>query len=169
MSANLVPADQHIPCIFEIAVIAANLDIDEAANLAAGDLIIMDAKPGAQLIWPNGVVRGTIDFANGIFAADSWNGEEMSKDRSGGFTVPVTISLPPQATSAATLAGLKPGASMMLGPITNGLQVAISVGGRQFAAGELVQIGNQFAVLIEERIDMDDLSADTIQISEEVD
>jgi Type III flagellar switch regulator (C-ring) FliN C-term len=168
-AAAMVPAIRHMPCIFEMAITAADLEIDEAADLAAGDLIIITAKPKAQLVWPNGIARGSMDFADGSFVADSWDRDEMSTDRTGGFTVPVTIGLPPQMTSAATLAGLRPGATMMLGPITNSLQVSISIGGRQFATGELVQIGNQFAVLIEERTDIDDLRDSEAPIGEEVD
>jgi Type III flagellar switch regulator (C-ring) FliN C-term len=151
------PAATHMPCICELSIVGAYLDIDDAAGLATGDLIILATPAKAQLIWASGVSTGIVDLTTATFAPHRPDGETMSAERSGGFNVPITITLPKQTTSAASLAGLKPGSTLALAPITNGLQVTLAVAGRSFASGELVQVGDQFAVLIEQRTDMDDL------------
>jgi hypothetical protein len=154
----IAPAAQHMPCIYEVGLIAAHLDIDEAADLATGDMLIMAMPAKAQLMWPSGICGGTVDLTNATFTPFGPDGEFMSTDRTGGFSVPITITLPPQTTSLAALAALKPGTTLALAPITNGLQVVLTVAGRSFATGELVQVGDQFAVMIEQRTDMDDLT-----------
>ncbi len=147
-----------MPCAFDVSIIVADLPIDDAADLEPGDLVLMGQRVRARLAWHSGAADGLVNLAAAHFAVSSGDENDMSNERPGGFSVPVTISLPPRTTSVEALAGLKPGSSLALGPIVEGLRVAVAVGGRQFAAGEIVQIGDQFAVLIESRAGMDDLN-----------
>jgi hypothetical protein len=160
------PIDPHaMPCIFQIALTLAGLSVDDAAGIDQGDLLLLEKRASARVIWPLSQdknvaasrVSGWFDFENNCFKCAILGEDRMNDaDRQSGFSVPVTISLPAQTTSMATLSALQPGASLPLGTIAEGLMVDISVGGRAIARGELVQIGDRFAVHIETRIDMDD-------------
>ena len=46
------------------------------------------------------------------------------------FAVPLTIRLPDRMTSAASLAALRPGTTLPLGPLTDGMAVELLVAGR---------------------------------------
>jgi hypothetical protein len=147
------------PCPFTITATAADLSIDDASDLACGDLLIIGSRASTRLQWPAQSADGDqqhsnsgwLDLTTGLYL----EGDNMSANPGrGGFAVPVTIALPPKTTSVEVLANLKPGATLPLGPITAGLIVDVQVGGRALARGELVQIGDQFAVLIEERLDL---------------
>ena len=72
------------------------------------------------------------------------------------FMVPLTIRLPDRMTSAASLSALVPGTTLPLGPLTEGMPVELRVADRLLARGELVQLGDRFAVLIESRADIAD-------------
>jgi Type III flagellar switch regulator (C-ring) FliN C-term len=166
---NAAPMARDMPCLYELGIVAAYLEIDEAANLAPGDLLLVTTPAKAQLIWAIGVCTGLVDLTKASFTPHGHDGDDMMSERSGSFRVPVTITLPQQTSNAEALGGLKPGSTLALGPITNGLQVNLAVAGRSFASGELVQVGDQFAVLIEQRIDMDDLTPDEPALQEEDD
>jgi flagellar motor switch/type III secretory pathway protein FliN len=62
--------------------------------------------------------------------------------------VPVTVRLPAQHFGAAALAALGQGSTLPLAPLTQGLQVELLVGGRKIAEGEIVEIGDNFGILI---------------------
>jgi flagellar motor switch/type III secretory pathway protein FliN len=68
----------------------------------------------------------------------------------------LTIRLPDRMTSAASLSSLAPGTTLALGPLTEGMPVELRVADRLLARGELVQLGDRFAVLIESRADIAD-------------
>jgi len=70
------------------------------------------------------------------------------------FAVPITLRLPEQRVSAAALADLRPGVALPLGPVAEGMMVELLVAGSPLARGELVQLGDRFAVLIESRVDL---------------
>jgi hypothetical protein len=158
-----LPAFADMPCIAQMQVTAADLPIDDAADLDHGDIIIIGRRAAGRLSWPGGSHDGTVDFTQGLFYPASHSGDDMTAttSRPGGFSVPVAISLPALTTSVETLAALKPGATLPLGPITDGLRVTVTVGGRPLAGGEIVQIGDQFAVLIETRLDVSEPVEDT--------
>jgi flagellar motor switch/type III secretory pathway protein FliN len=59
-------------------------------------------------------------------------------------------------TSAASLSSLAPGMTLALGPLTEGMPIELRVADRLLARGELVQLGDRFAVLIESRADIAD-------------
>lgn len=65
------------------------------------------------------------------------------------LTVPVTVRLPAVAVPAAELTTLAEGGTIRLMPLAEGLEVELLVAGRPIATGELVRLGNDFAVLVE--------------------
>ncbi len=143
------------PCLVDGSIVIAHLDLDTAADLGAGDLVLITAQCAAKLGWQNGGAHGIYDCRSGDARMIHGEGGHMDSDQAkGGFEVPVTIALPQRSFSAETLSKLRPGSTLALGPLTAGLGVELAVGGRKIARGELVQIGDQFAVLIEDRDDM---------------
>lgn len=155
-----------MPCPFQVSLRTTGLLVEEAAGIDRGDLLLLEKKPAADISWPIDATTGIavekrvgwLDMETGTFGcAIAGENSMIDATKFGGFSVPVTIALPARTTSLESLSALQPGASLPLGAITEGLIVEVSVGGRPIARGEIVQIGDRFAVHIEERIDMDDI------------
>jgi flagellar motor switch/type III secretory pathway protein FliN len=154
-AATLPPSDAHMPCIVRIDAQGPRLSVAEASDLSDGDLLLIPNRTTATLIRPHvEPVAGMIDLTTGQFSAGQ-TGAPMTDDNSG-FLVPLTIRLPDRMTSAASLASLEPGTTLALGPLTEGMPVELRVADRLLARGELVQLGDRFAVLIESRADIAD-------------
>jgi Type III flagellar switch regulator (C-ring) FliN C-term len=165
-----------IPCPFRVLLRTTGLLVDEAAGIDRGDLLLLEKKPAAEIYWPIDATAGIavekrvgwLDMETGTFGcAIAGENSMIDATKFGGFSVPVTIALPARTTSLESLSALQPGASLPLGAIAEGLIVEVSVGGRPIARGELVQIGDRFAVHIEERIDMDDVIHGSISVEAE--
>lgn len=158
-AATLPHLDVHMPCIIRIDAEGPRLPVGEASDLSAGDLLLIPNRTIAMLIRPQvAPVAGMIDLTTGSFIAGQ-NGASMPNDATAAtpdFMVPLTIRLPDRMTSAASLASLAPGTTLTLGPLTEGMPVELRVADRLLARGELVQLGDRFAVLIEERADIAD-------------
>ncbi len=155
-----------MPCPFRVVIRCSGLSVEDAAGVDRGDLLIIENRAMADLIWPvepGSMIAvekqsGWLDMETGHFGCALTGEDEMSDaPKLHGFSVPVTIALPVRTTSLESLSSLQPGASLPLGAITEGLIVEVTVGGRAIARGEIVQIGDRFAVHIEQRIDMDDV------------
>ncbi len=147
-----------VPVVFRLLVEGPRLPVAEAGDLAPGDLVLLAARPGATLDADNGTAfAGQCDLSSGSFTPHPQGGP-MAADSSAprDFAVPLTLRLPDRMTSAASLAALRPGMALPLGPLTEGMPVELLVAGRPLARGELVQLGDRFAVLIEERAAIDD-------------
>ncbi len=154
-----------VPVEFEIQISGPSLGIEVAAAIEAGDLILvggMFAK--ARLSWPTDAAQtqkmiGRFDMLSGQFTANG-TGETMESGLTQGangnvsaeFSVPISIRLPNRMTSAAELSAMRPGTTLNIGAVTQGLPVHILVGDQEIARGELVQVGDQFAVKIEQKI-----------------
>ncbi len=154
-----------VPVAFEIQVSGPSLGIEVAAAIEAGDLILiggMFAK--ARLSWPAETAQtqkmlGRFDMLSGQFTANG-TGETMESglaqgangNASAGFSVPISIRFSNRVTSAAELSAMRPGTTLNIGAVTQGLSVHILVGDQEIARGELVQVGDQFAVMIEQKI-----------------
>lgn len=82
----------------------------------------------------------------------SRSSEPHSRNGAHAFTVPVSIRLPALYYDAETLGALREGSSLSIVPLTQGLHVELLVGGRTFAHGEIVEIGDNFGVLITNKI-----------------
>lgn len=160
-AAALQPDSDRRPSLVRILITGPRIPIAEAGALAAGDLVLIAARPAALLEPIEGSgIGGQIDLASGSFTPHP-EGNPMAAEpaASRDFAVPLSIRLPDRATSAASLAALRPGTALPLGPLTDGMPVELLVAGRLLARGELVQLGDRFAVLIEERAAIDDLAS----------
>ena len=67
-----------------------------------------------------------------------------------GLTVPVAVHLADIAVSQADLAGMAETGTLDIGAVSEGLRVALSIGGRPIGHGEIVRVGDRFAVLLEQ-------------------
>ncbi len=141
-----------IPCPYTVTLAGPRLTIGEASDLEGGDLVLLGTLVAARLVPLDGPpIAGRLLLAEGRFTAEEEGRSMPEAAATADFAVPLQICLPERMTSAATLAALVPGATLPIGPVTDGMPVELIVGGRRLARGELVKIGDGFAVLIEER------------------
>jgi flagellar motor switch/type III secretory pathway protein FliN len=168
-----------------LEAIAARLALSDAAAINGGDMLLLHETLMASLSLPNGdTQQGLWNSKNGEWRAGSFADLEddmVDEDASANadandiadaapvFTVPVTLKLPDQAMDAATLSSLAPGAILSLMPMIEGLQVDLLVGGRRIARGEIVQLGENFAVHIDEHFATPTAPAPTLLDEEEED
>lgn len=168
---SLDPVAPTLPVVVRLLVEGPRLPIAEAGGLEPGDLVLLAARPGATLDTDTDTgtaLAGQCDLLSGRFTPHPQGGP-MAADTSAprDFAVPLTLRLPDRMTSAASLAALRPGMALPLGPLTEGMPVELLVAGRPLARGELVQLGDRFAVLIEERAAIDDVGADPVAVDPE--
>lgn len=154
-----------VPVAFEIQVLGPSLGIEIAAAIETGDLLLIGGmSTKTRLSWraetaqPQKII-GRYDMLNGQFTAngtgeamDSGISQGANESVSAGFSVPISIRLPDRMTSASELSAMRPGTTLNIGAVTQGLSVHILVGDQEIARGELVQVGDQFAVMIEQKI-----------------
>jgi predicted RecA/RadA family phage recombinase len=151
-----------VPVGFHIQIIGPSLSVEAAATLESGDLVLIGGiAAGAKLIWPADtsvqtaqIISGRYDMLNGGFIANSI-GDSMATNATNGatgFSVPLSIRLPNRMTTAAELSAMQPGTTINIGAVTQGLKVSILVADQEIACGELVQVGDQFGVLIEQKV-----------------
>ena len=144
-------SDAHLP--LRLTCDGPRLGVEEAATMATGDLLIL--PPGG---WrADASTPGRADRA-GVFEpmTGEWRdggGARMDEDDQGGqaardFAVATRLQLPTLSVTVGELEALRPGATLPLGPVTAGLEVTVGVAGRTVAVGELIRLGDQFAVLI---------------------
>jgi flagellar motor switch/type III secretory pathway protein FliN len=149
-----------MPAVLRILVHGPRVGIAEAGDLAAGDLVLLSPRPAATIEQDDGAGHtGQLDFATGNFTPHPQGAPMADEPPARDFAVPLTLRLPDRATSAASLAALRPGMALPLGPLTDGMPIELLVAGRPLARGELVQLGERFAVLIEELSAIDDTGA----------
>jgi flagellar motor switch/type III secretory pathway protein FliN len=161
-TAAIVTIDlTSVPVPLTIEFEAAKLPVAEASQIDGGDMLLLPRKLLAT--WHGGeeypARHGVVDLiAMTLQPKGTYHDEEesgMSDDETANtqtaFRVPVTVRLPAQYVDATTLAALQAGGSLQLGPVVQGLPVELLVGGRRIASGEIVEIGENFAVLIDER------------------
>jgi flagellar motor switch/type III secretory pathway protein FliN len=139
------------------------LPILQASNIAHGDMLLLGSRLAAS-ICVQGIepITGIFDMHSGLFGGgaplkENETEEDMETEndadaasRFGALQVPVTIRLPEQAISAADIANLKSGATLVLGPVVQGLIAELVVGGKALARGEIVQVGTDFALLVDD-------------------
>jgi predicted RecA/RadA family phage recombinase len=155
----------NVPVAFEIQVLGSSLDVEAAAAIAVGDLIFIGGMvAAARLIWPLESAQaqrivGRYDLFGGQFIANGTGGamdagaeNVMDGNTPVGFLVPISIRLPNRTASASELSAMRPGTTFNIGAVTQGLSVSILVSDQEIARGELVQVGDQFAVMIEQKI-----------------
>lgn len=164
------PNPATLPVLIHAEMDGPRLSIAEAEALSAGDLVLWPARapgritsslPRAAATSPD--FHGTIGLVDARFTPAPHDfGAAMPSDVSAtddaprDFAVPLSLRLPDRMTSAASLAALRPGTTLSLGPIVDGLPVELLVAGRPLATGELVQLGDRFAVLVGARAPLAD-------------
>jgi flagellar motor switch/type III secretory pathway protein FliN len=155
----------NVPVAFGIQISGPLLSVEIAAAIETGDLILIGGMASAvRLIWPAEItqqrkVTGIYNMFNGQFTANE-KGSTMEPGAENSananlpleFSVPISIQLPNRMTSAAELSQMRPGTTLNIGAVAQGLPVSILVGNQEIARGELVQVGDQFAVLVEQKI-----------------
>ena len=152
-----------VPIAFEIQLSGPSLGLEVAAAIEQGDLILIGSTAAsARLTWPADAsleaaqtqnISGRYDMLSGQFIANG-TGDTMATGAANGatgFSVPLSIRLPNRMTSVAELSAIRPGTTISIGAVTQGLPVSILVGDQEIARGELVQVGDQFAVMIEQK------------------
>ncbi|MGL5837636.1 MAG: FliM/FliN family flagellar motor switch protein [Sphingorhabdus sp.] len=158
-AARTPPDPAKVPAWLSITFEAARLPVAEAQGIEGGDLLLL---PGAASAYWHAVThegKARLDLRQMLLRPEILDYDEedggMIDDSDGGtpagFSVPLTVRLPTITVDAATLGALHEGGSLQLGPLTQGLAVELLVGGRRIACGEIVEIGANFAVLIDER------------------
>ncbi len=151
--------------------VVAALDVDDASTIGRGDLLILRGGHwSATLGTAFGAVSGRFDPFHSFFsvgtgdpAQDQYAMSDEDTGGDGGFgalKVPVSVKLPDQGLTIEELGRLRAGLAVPVGPIAAGLEVQLMVAGRTIAIGELVRLGDQFAVHID-RIPQDSLPAAT--------
>jgi flagellar motor switch/type III secretory pathway protein FliN len=157
LAETLPPSTPHMPVIVALLMTGPRLTVAEASDLASGDLLLVPQSAMATLQTAHlPAMTGAFDFSTGQFSLGQ-TGDLMPDDTiASDFMVPLTIKFPDRMTSAGSLSALVPGTTLPLGPLTEGMPVELRVADRLLACGELVQLGDRFAVLIEDRADISD-------------
>ncbi len=156
------PDTAAVPVAVNVEFEAAKLSLADAAGIAGGDMLLLPRS--AKAVWHdparNSPGHAIVDLAEMILRPggayydeeESGMNDELGQGANPGFQVPVTVRLPTQYVAATTLAALHAGSSLQLGPLVQGLAVELLVGGRPIATGEIVEVGENFAILIDERM-----------------
>lgn len=125
----------------------AALDLAELDALAPGDVVVCDPPPGGHhaLVLPGGArLRGPLEGA-------SFHVEEVTMPKSvAELPVTVEVELARLDLSLGALAGVEPGAVLTL-PVDRRGEVALRIGERLFARGELVDVDGAIGVRITAR------------------
>ncbi|MDY7098020.1 MAG: hypothetical protein SXU28_07770 [Pseudomonadota bacterium] len=157
-----------------LAFNAARLSIKEAEALEGGDMLVLNHGPWPLI--PDAQANGGQAAANPLIAPgmpplglDPHTGrliptlsDQASPDTSAGaysevssqenpaaLSVPVAIHLGDTAVTQAELARMAQTGTFDLGAVSEGLSAQLSVGGRIIGRGEIVRIGDRFAVLLD--------------------
>lgn len=155
------PVPASAPQVAALAVVATRLSLEDAEALSAGDLLLLEAGT-----WPASVERAGLaapailfDPATGRLSPSRLapppqeNTPLMATEPHTALRVPVTLRLPDLLLPQEALGTLAAGGTLELGPLGEGLWVDLAVAGRYLARGELVTVGDRFAVLIADPAD----------------
>ena len=173
-SASKIAANlNNMPLVVQLLLSGPKLPIAAASDIGNGDMLMIGHQMLTQLHIVNAApINGIFDLNNGSFVANDTmqnldiegnmgvdesentdNGTDAAA-RFGALKVPVMIRLPEQVVSAADIANLQSGATLILGPVVQGLIADLVVGGKALARGEIVQVGTNFALLIDDRSEL---------------
>ncbi|MGK6325157.1 FliM/FliN family flagellar motor switch protein [Sphingomonas sp. DT-51] len=155
-TARLAARSGSVPVAGSLSATAVLLTVEEAGALAVGDLVVLagGAWRGVLDVGTIGQWRVRFDPANGRAVADE--GEPMGMDVPAdgevlrAFRVPLELRVEGAAATLGELAALREGGALALGPLDEGLRVTLCVGGRVLGRGEIVQLGDRFAVVVEQ-------------------
>lgn len=154
------------PALLLLEVTAARLPMADAQALEAGDLVILTHGPWPLSAAPAQCVACAFDPATGRLGAHfpfsqppqqkpvqerSIMSNPQTFDRvPPSLTVPVVVRLADILLDPAEIAAMAAGGTVDLGPVAEGLEVTLSVGGRAIGKGAIVRLGDRFGVLLEE-------------------
>ena len=167
---KITPNPHDLALIAQLLLSGPKLPIAAASDIGNCDMVLIGQRMLAHM-HVNGIapIAGLFDMRDGTFVIgdalqdidiegnyvvdDSENTPDQSDaaSRFGALQVPVTIRLPEQVVSAADIANLQSGATLILGPVVQGLIAELVVGGKALAHGEIVQVGTNFALLVDDR------------------
>ena len=140
-----------------LVCIAARLPLAEAQALGPGDMVLLTAGTWAIIAQDVGAALPptlAFDPATGRIGAAllranrTTQDDSMTDPSSPDLTVPVSLHLSDTVLSAEELDDLATGGTVLLGPVEEGVRVDLLVGGRAIGRGELVRLGDRFAVLL---------------------
>lgn len=153
------------PVLAPLTCLAARLPIADAERLAGGDMLLLLHGPwplaeaaGSPLAAPElpalgyDPVRGALVtlLAPPPPSVQGASSPMTSAQSLSGLTVPVAVHLADIAVSQAELARVADTGTLDIGAVSEGLRVALSIGGRPIGHGEIVRVGDRFAVLLEQ-------------------
>jgi flagellar motor switch/type III secretory pathway protein FliN len=153
------------PVLAPLICNAARLPMTEAELLVGGDMVLLLQGPwpladaaGDALVAPElpalgfDPVRGAIVplLAAPPPSVQGASSPMTSAPSLSGLTVPVAVHLADIAVSQADLARMGETGTLDIGAVSEGLRVVLSIGGRPIGHGEIVRLGDRFAVLLEQ-------------------
>ncbi len=152
------------PEISRLACTAARLPLADAQRLTGGDLLVLAHGPWPLLAEDGGAfsapglpplgydpIGGKIIpiLAQTTATASGASFPMSTSEAAAGLMVPVTVHLADMAVSQADLARLGETGTFDLGAVHEGLSVTLLIAGRRIGQGEIVRLGDRFAVLLD--------------------
>lgn len=153
------------PVLAPLTCLAARLPMSDAQQLAGGDMLVLLNGPWPLAEAAGGAlaaselpalgydpVRGAIVplLAAPPSSVEGATSPMTSAQSLSGLTVPVAVHLADIAVSQAELARMAETGTLDIGAVSEGLRVVLSIGGRHIGHGEIVRLGDRFAVLVEQ-------------------
>ncbi len=145
------------PTLLPLRFQAARLPLLEAQKLAAGDMLVLERGPWLLIDCPAAISRQplALDPTTGRLGntldqpMTNPSADAATIDETGALTVPVAVQLADVAVTQDELSAMIERGAFDLGQISEGLTVTLAVGGRRIGGGEIVRLGDRFAVLLD--------------------
>jgi flagellar motor switch/type III secretory pathway protein FliN len=152
------------PVLVRLACVGVRLSLADAERLEGGDMLVLTPGPWplaeeaesaltAPGLPPLGFdpVTGKVAAILSPFSAASQGAPFAmpTSETPAGLTVPVVVHLSDIAITQADLARLSETGTFDLGAVSDGLTATLLVGGRRIGQGDIVRLGDRFAVLLD--------------------
>lgn len=145
------------PVMMPLRFQAARLPLPDAQRLAAGDLLILEPAPWPLADCPDTISAKPLAYDPSTGRLGNILDQPMTHsspdaatiDETGALTVPVAVQLSDVAVTQDELSLMIERGAFDLGQISQGLTVTLAVGGRSIGRGEIVRLGDRFAVLLD--------------------
>lgn len=158
--ARLDESDPPAPrALLALEAVAARLSLADAEALEPGDLVVLTRGPWSLSTSPATCPPCSFDPATGRLGAgfpmteplqEPTNMSDVFAPASTSLAVPVVVRLADLLLKPEEIAAVAAGGVVDLGPVTEGLEVTLSVGGRAVGRGAIVRLGDRFGVLLED-------------------
>ncbi len=148
--------------ILSLGFIAARLPIADAERLSPGDMLILERGPWSVIDCPSDLSVKPLGLhpETGVIAlvlapsqsAASTPPEPINMTQPNdvaGLKVAVALHLADIALTTDELSALSERGTLDIGAVNEGLSATLSVGGRTIGRGEIVRLGDRFAVLLD--------------------